>query len=387
MNLDNGLIPEDRLLLYCARTRLDAEAVTKIKSFTKTNLDWGYIVSMATRHKLKPLLYIQLYNICAKHVPKEIMDDLRCYYYSNARKNLSMYVELLKVLKFLESHGISAIPFKGPILAILVYGDLSKRDFDDLDIYVDQKNAFKTKNMLNTYGYKPIFYISPKKENKFIKTQYHYIFANDEHKIILELHWNFLSTLFSFNTNVPSMFVSGCHQLKLGNHEIIQLSHEDLFLLLCIHNAGHRWKRLQWLSDLNELLDSYYINWEMILKKSNQLGVMRILGINLSLMADLFDSKIPVEVLKQFDKDKKIKKISNEIKSELFSKNPNPVKLFDEVFLTINVRDKIILGIRDLIKSSVNPTLYEWINISIPSRFIFLYSFIRPFLLLKRYKW
>jgi len=36
---------------------------------------------------------------------------------------------LLKLLDLFENHGIPAVPFKGPVLASSIYGDLSLRQF------------------------------------------------------------------------------------------------------------------------------------------------------------------------------------------------------------------------------------------------------------------
>jgi hypothetical protein len=65
---------------------------------------------------------------------------LRARFEEIARKNLRFTAELIRILNCLESHGIAAIPFKGPTLAESVYGNLALREFSDLDILVRQSD-------------------------------------------------------------------------------------------------------------------------------------------------------------------------------------------------------------------------------------------------------
>src|SRR5437870_4666302 len=54
----------------------------------------------------------------------------------NARRNLLMLRELLEVLDLFAEHSVPALPYKGPILAAVEYGNVSLRTFCDLDILV-----------------------------------------------------------------------------------------------------------------------------------------------------------------------------------------------------------------------------------------------------------
>jgi hypothetical protein len=46
-----------------------------------------------------------------------LLGELRARFEHNARKNLVFTGELIRILDCLQSHGIPAIPFKGPVLA------------------------------------------------------------------------------------------------------------------------------------------------------------------------------------------------------------------------------------------------------------------------------
>ncbi|GAG91885.1 unnamed protein product, partial [marine sediment metagenome] len=83
-----------------------------------------------------PLLYQSLKKTCPEAVPDDTLEQLRAYFLTNAKRNLFLTGKLLRLLELLKDNGILAVPFKGPVLAESVYGDLSLRQFADLDILV-----------------------------------------------------------------------------------------------------------------------------------------------------------------------------------------------------------------------------------------------------------
>ena len=126
--------PEDALLLSCARTHVDLADAERIRAQTRVELDWKYLIRTACRHGVLPLIYRSLNTTCAAAVPNVPLNKLRTLFHTNARANLLTTGDLLKLLSMLEEHGIAAIPFKGPVLAASAYGDVSLRQYMDLDI-------------------------------------------------------------------------------------------------------------------------------------------------------------------------------------------------------------------------------------------------------------
>jgi hypothetical protein len=57
------------------------------------------------------------------------MEVLRRHYERNARRNIYLAAQLALLLEALRAENIPAIPYKGPVLAALAYGDLTLREF------------------------------------------------------------------------------------------------------------------------------------------------------------------------------------------------------------------------------------------------------------------
>ena len=162
---------------------IDQEIKEKILSLVNEDLDWQYLLQMASRHKLKPLLYRNLNSICPEKVPEDILEELKDYFNINVRKNLLMTGELIKILKFLKENNINAIPYKGPVLANLAYGNISLREFGDIDILINKSDVLKTKNIMLNNGYELYFPININ-DSFYMKLEPEYQFINRNNDLV-----------------------------------------------------------------------------------------------------------------------------------------------------------------------------------------------------------
>jgi hypothetical protein len=146
--MNNALRPEIHILLRCARSRFDTEGAKQLKSLIHKNIDWTYLLQLALAHRVMPSLHSALNSTCPDAVPAPILERLRDYFYANVGRNLFLTQKLLELLQAFESHGIPAIPYKGPTLAALIYGDLALRQIGDLDILVREPDYEKARRLL-----------------------------------------------------------------------------------------------------------------------------------------------------------------------------------------------------------------------------------------------
>jgi len=377
--------PEDELILYCARTQLNEDFKEKIRSIVFSVLDWEYIIELASYHRLNHFLYFHLNSICPEKVPDEVMLLLKNYFDLNLLRNLFMFGKLIEILDVLRLNEIDSLPYKGPILAFSAYNNLALREFADLDIFVHKKDVSKIRKILMSIGYNPTIELSQKEEKKFIRTMRDYIFYNDENRITLEIHWRFPSIFFSLPNTIELFNWEDCKTIDLQSNQILTALPEDMLLILCIHNAEHRWKRISLLCDLKEFLNANEIDWPIIIDKSKKLGVKRILGINIHLTNELLGLTIPDHIFEELISDKNIRKISLNIISQMFLGNKNSIYLFEETLLSYKLRENKVLGIKDVIRGATFPGILEWKNIRLPVVLFPLYYLLRPFLLLKRH--
>ena len=181
--------PEIELLFCCARTQISAEIAEHTRHLVQRNLHWDFIIDKALEHGVMPLLYRCLYASCQDSVPKAALDRLRELYRANAQRNLFLTSELLKLLRLLDTHGISAMPFKGPVLSVSVYKNLSLRQFCDLDILVRKKDIQIAKDLLISKGYRPRREMTKTQETAHLESYHAFVFLPESGMYSVDLHW------------------------------------------------------------------------------------------------------------------------------------------------------------------------------------------------------
>lgn len=162
--------PEIELLLCCARTQMEAETATRMKALFQQTLDWEYLLRMAIRHGVMPLLFWQINANLPEIAPAEFMTRLREHFYLNAARNHFLTEELVRVLRLFEEQNIPAIPYKGPALALSIYGDTALRQFSDLDLLIQRKDVVRASDVLRTHGYTSQHQLTPAQEAAFLNS-------------------------------------------------------------------------------------------------------------------------------------------------------------------------------------------------------------------------
>lgn len=372
---------EDELLLYCARTKVDTVVKERIISLINEDFDWKHLIDMASRHRLRPLLFYNLNSICPEYVPDGVLLNLKDYYFKNSKKNLLFYGEMLKILKLFNFEEIYGIPYKGPLLAIKIYGNLTLRQFGDIDILIDKNDVLKSKKVLLDNGYIPLFNFD-NSTDILLKYYRDYVFINKSNNIVVELHWKFSPLDFSFSRGFSELFEM-TEELTLNGNKILNLENESLILILSIHNAHHYWNRLNWICDLSELIESTNkINWNKIIVKSKEIGANRILLINVFLINELFGLKLPDEILEEISSDKSVEIISRKIMSNIFSDRNYPGNFIEELIFKIRMRENYRNKIYDFINPFLIPTPLEVEKVPLPLILFPLYYMIRVMRLL-----
>jgi len=384
MNSTIKLKDEDKLLLYCARTHIDSAIIEKINVLLKKDLKWDYLLEMASRHKLMPLLYYNLQSSCLEKVPENILNELKNYFYSNVRKNLLLTLELINVFNLLKSNGISAIPYKGPILANLAYDNIGLRKFNDIDIFIEKSNVLKVKKLLISKGYRLYLDLNHISDFNYFKTQREYLFVS-KNGILIEIHWNFQGPILNLPFE-PKFLYEDLEIVNINNSGISTFTNENLILILVLHSAKHDWDHFSFFIDLSNLINNHDIKWDELLKKAAKMSIKRMLFINLIVSNDLLDLKIPDEILNHIYNDNIALDISASIEKGIFATNHNSFKLVKKLNLDIKKRDKLIFGIKDCIKGLFTPSFKEFRSLKLHNDLFFLYFIYRPFNLLKRYK-
>jgi len=340
-----GQNPEFDLLLACCANSSDELSDDRIRDILSHPLDWDRMLRFVDHHRVVPQVYGAL-SARSHLLPAQTLRALRLRYQDNACKTLWFTAELARIVTHLESAGIKVLPYKGPTLAETLYGEVTRRQFGDLDVLIRPEDVTKAKAALRDLGYKTEIDLAPHIEKAYVDTGYEYSFSSAQGSNLLELQWRILPRFYSIDFNVADLF-ERADEISLGGDSIVTqppqkkwnrhlqksreaaaeysprrqpwvesgtlpspsgakdrpryslgcpmrtLRPEDLLLVLCVHAAKHVWVQLSWLCDIAQLAKSQNLNWNAIQHEAKRLGIERILNLNLFLAHKLLGSTMP----------------------------------------------------------------------------------------------
>ena len=373
---------EIELLLCCTRTEMSPEYADRIRYLTSQNIDWNELLQIARRHGVLPLLYWQLKDICPKVVPPNVLAQLQENFSTNAKKNLALTAELLKIIKLFQQNGIPIIPFKGSILAISVYKSLGLREFVDLDILVPEQFVLESSKLLKLQGYEPDFNISDTQIIDYAKVNNEQMYWHEDKQVTVDLHWELLPKRFSSDSTIAW---SSKEQVYLGSTAVQSISAETLLLFLCAHGTKHNWSPLKFLIDIAELIRSCPdLNWDLIEEQSEKLGNKKVLFLGLYLCQALLGTVLPDPLVRQLQANQPIKNLALQVQQQMFLPNNQVNNVFDKnnIYVrTLSFKERLWFYFRAL----MTPTLIELTMVSLPTWLFSLYYLLRPIRLFVKY--
>ena len=334
--------PEVDLLLCCGRTQLNPAIADYLQILVEQEIDWIYLIRIAEQHGIMQLLYHNLNHTCAETLPQAVLQKLRLYSKGNTIRNQSLTNQLIELLQMFNSHNISTIPFKGPILATSAYGNLNLRQFCDLDILFHKKDVSKAKDLLIAQGYKNAEGLTQEQEIAQLESPYvkAYTYERKDSGVTVELHWKLRATYSAFPLDYESLW-ERLQSLSLNGETVLKLSPEDEILYLCVHGCGDRWRKFLQIVDLAEFLRTQQnINWQKVIEQAKGMGCRRRLYLGLFLAQDLLEAEIPEQVCKQIQGDTVVKSLAKWIYTNLFHRTETKPTLLEQALFDLRMMER-----------------------------------------------
>jgi hypothetical protein len=323
--------PEVEVLLCCGRTHIGPDTAERVRQLLKEQIDWNYLIEIASYHGTIPLLFWNLSRLALDDVPETTLDQLKASYNGIACWNLSLTGELLKLLDLFRDRGIRALPLKGPILAAAAYGNLSLRQFCDLDILVPKGDMLKAKEVLMSRGYHPKLDLTAGEEAAYLESHHDYKFIRSKDGVAVEIQWGVTQWSFAFPFDFEDAWKYR-QVISLAGASVLNIAPEILLLMLCVHGTKHRWEQVKWICDIAEMVDTSRekLDWDRLMDQARTLGGERMLLLGLFLAHDLLRAELPEETSERIHNDPQVKLLASQVSKRLFHEASNPAGLRDE---------------------------------------------------------
>jgi hypothetical protein len=348
---DPSFTPEQEILLWAIR--VDHTKNQRISEIFRSGVDWVYLRETAIQHGIVPLLYKRLKGEMADLVPLDELSELRTFFVANAIKNIRMTQHLLKVLHLLMDSGVEVMPFKGPVLAVQAYGDLSLRSYSDLDILIHENDLFRVFQILSDQGYtlnatdngyllnNPVPTSLDRILNFIQKKDVHFFFHDD----LLEVHWKIVERLYAVPLEMDQIWDRSLPFL-INDEKVKTLSPEDMVIVLCFHGFKHAWQNLRWLADLIHTISNHPdLKWHNVLVQAENLGLKRIVLLGLFLARKHGGARCGIEFENLFTSDSTMLNLASEIQLGLFpckTLEPSVIEPFIYLKSRERFKDKIM---------------------------------------------
>jgi Uncharacterised nucleotidyltransferase len=375
------------MLLCLARREPDAGARARARALVEGPFDWDFFVEAATRHGLLPLAYKHLSASFSGSVPAAALGRLRSLCRDNAARNLFLTGELRRVLDAFDAAGVVGVPYKGPALAVAAYGDPSLRQSLDLDVLVRPRDVERATSALLGLGYGRTLLLRDYQEEGFKRISYVRLFVPQGGEGFgLELHWNVSPRCFSVSFDTDELF-GRLQTITLNGRPVPSPPAEDLLLMLCVHAAKDCWGKLEWVASIAELARRPGFDWETLYARAGRAGAARAVSLGLHLAHAWLDAPLPESVLSLVGRDRRVRELAGEVAGWLLGARPRPLELPRMVPFHLRTKERWRDKIRYALLFSTTPMPFDWdlIPVRLPGPLAFVYYFLRPFRLVKRY--
>lgn len=377
---------EHELLRLSLGLRPSEARLALIRERLAGELDWEYIFQFAERQGLVPLLYHQFKKIQFDSIPPEYLKRFKNGYQANVARTLILSDELVSLTQEFQSQGIESLPYKGPALGVIAFGDPALRCFIDLDTIVRPRDVPKAIEILLARGYRTARKIDPRQTQMLIASQHNIEFERDRGNLIVELHWRVSADFFASALN-PEYLWSRLEPVTLNNVQLNSLPIEDLLLALCIHGSRHLWDRVSQICDIAALICSErQIDWESLTAAARAADAERMFLLGLSLAAELTENALPAGIQQSIDSDRQIKRLADGIIARLFSENSRTWFTPREVFqYNLRVRKSLSARFRYCL-FALSPADDDLETVALPRYLNFAYYGLRPFRMVSTYR-
>jgi hypothetical protein len=293
---------------------------------------------------------------------------------TNLLKCMLVSRELIRIVDYFTALGLPVMPYKGPALAELLYGDVALRQSGDIDLLIRPHDFSRACEAVRKLGYTTHLTLSPQQQRAYLKSGYECAFDSSAGRNLLELQWAIQPRFYAVDFDIDELFGRST-TVNVAGRSMKTPCLEDLFLVLSVHAAKHAWGKLIWLSDLAQLMTNPALRWDVIGDQAHQLGIVRTLQVTLNLARDLLEAPLPDAARKHLPEDPESSLLSDHLQSTLSGHADPDVESIAYFRLRLRLRERLQDRIRFVQRLALTPGPGEWDAIRLPG---FLFPLYRP---------
>ncbi len=370
--------PVVEVLLRCARTRLrEADEVVLRALLADQAFDWSKLLHTARRFHQLPLLLKNLTVIGVEVVPPAELRQLREFDAESRARNENSAAELLRLMDLCASAKFDMVAFKGPVIAVMAYGDLHQRCYYDLDVLVRHDDVARAKAFFFDNGYEPL-------PDYQFKWEWH--FVNKAAEVYVDLH----DSITLPELPSPRDFEAFWQRLEpvtLSGRQILSFGLLDSLSILCMQACKDWHEKNNFLTkicDIHELLQRHpEIDWQAFLSRSRDQGIYRTVLLALRLTERFLGFSLPPPLRAAFEAETMIRALHIDVEERLLVPPRRPLDQFVQIRSQMSLHEDIAKRLWRpfavyIVRKLFTPTEEDAKALPLPPWLDFLYYLLRP---------
>jgi hypothetical protein len=370
-----------KLLALLSLPQLTPVQLEQINALIK-KVDLNELYCEINQHRIWPTVYLNIKKYFSNQFNSTFQNKLEKKYNWNKYKSQHQLQMLSKILQaFKKQTDIPIASFKGNLLTYKLYGDITFRHSNDLDLFINKRDFIKANDILCQLGFTATTFskLNSKQQLYHFEAQKDVIYTDGSGQLI-ELHYRF----FIRPTKLDIYYGTSLLNNK-KDADILE------FIYLCWHGAQNLYHRLKWLTDIacyiNKNKDNLDVFASEVLKNSYKLEASRYVIVSWLLSHYIFNSELPEVILEKSKKCPLTKLlINNSIKMiqthQCVDSTQFKLQIYLSEFLfSTSIKDKLIL-LNHLVLKPNDSDIARFPRM--PKKLYFMFTVWRPFMLLHR---
>lgn len=364
--------PEFQFLCLAARPRPD---LTRLRELLRKGIDHRALIGLAEGHGVRPTLLDCLGELSWETIPDDAKADLEHFRQTHLLKSLNLAGELHRLAASLSDRSIPFVAFKGPTLALTLYGGLAGREYNDLDVIVPQRQLDAAEDVIGSMGY-----ASPQGDRTFrrafLAAQRQYAFVRADDGAAIDLHWGFSGTHVPFPV-APDEIWEDALLLSVGDRNVPVPSAPNLALLLAGHGTKENWALLKWVSDFARMIDRHRaLDWGALHARAHARGCGDAVLLACAMAEELLDAAVPQPLALRVAGSARVRKLTAAMAGTMRRGQTPPTQV--EHFADLLLCDRRIDRIRGVLKLAFTPTAGDYEAMRLPPALWSAYYASRP---------
>ena len=161
-----------------------------------------------------------------------------------AERSLRQSAHLLQILAAMDARGVAALTVKGPTWAELLYGDVTLRNWVDLDLVVAHHQAAAARDVLIGLGLEDGQVFAEHLLDRERHTEGEVSMHSADKDLLVDIHWQ-VGVGYSGGALTGERLLAAAETRQLLGRPVRVPSATDTVLLMAVHGARHRWANVE----------------------------------------------------------------------------------------------------------------------------------------------